>query len=347
MWESMKERMVRAVAPTRVDFAGGTLDLWPIHCVIGPCATVNMGVDLSAEVTISRSSSVHYEFESTDQGARKSGDWQQVTASKETILVSRFVRALWHPDWGPIRVQTRAKSPAGAGLGGSSALAIALAGALCRARSAFDDIPLMGERDMVALASNVEAGIIEIPTGIQDYWGAIRGGLNILRFPEVGPQVVTHRLEDVSPISSKLLLCFSGKSRASARNNWDIFRAVFEKNEHVLGCLRRIAGAAVDCANALESSDWQGFFAASQREWGERERLWPDIHTIETRALTAAAARGGAHFSRVCGAGGGGVMAIFVDEERRAAVARELKAAGGQVLDANPSAHGLVVEGEV
>ena len=45
--------------PVRVDFAGGTLDLWPIYAMMGGCVTVNAAVDLWIEIGLTRSGRGH------------------------------------------------------------------------------------------------------------------------------------------------------------------------------------------------------------------------------------------------------------------------------------------------
>ena len=338
---------IRAVAPTRVDFAGGTLDLWPIQRVLGvESATVNVGVTLNAETRVSLTGSAEFEFESADQAQKISGSWDDVVSYQPTRLIGSFARALWNPQWGGLRICTTAQSPAGAGLGGSSALAVTLVGALTRLASILGYKAAYSEDEMVNICSNTEAGIIQIPTGVQDYWGAMRGCVNVLTYPPEGVHVATFPTSEMTFLSERLVLCYSGKSRASARNNWDIFKAVFDKDKAVIHSLSDIAKSAQSCAEAAKNLDWESFVEASRREWMCREQLWPDIHSVETKSLAVAAEKAGATFSRVCGAGGGGVMAILVEPQHRDAVKAALGNAGGQVLEANISACGLhVTEG--
>ena len=67
--------------------------------------------------------------------------------------------------------------PAGAGLGGSSALAIACIGALNR---------LVGnryeERKFVTIAANVESTVIKVPAGFQDYYPPLFGSVSCVHF---------------------------------------------------------------------------------------------------------------------------------------------------------------------
>ena len=53
--------------PVRIDFAGGTLDLWPIYAMVGGCITVNAAVDLWVEIEVQRGGAGHH-LQSRDLG---------------------------------------------------------------------------------------------------------------------------------------------------------------------------------------------------------------------------------------------------------------------------------------
>ena len=334
---------VRAEAPTRIDLAGGTLDLWPIHHLLDYKATVNVGVTLAAEVTLTASSDGRYHFTSRDQGTAVSGSFAEACATGELPLLGLLLKALWKAELPPLTIETAAKSPAGAGLGGSSCLGITVAGALWKARQLVDRAPSLSEDLHVRLVQDVEARLIHAPTGVQDYWGAVRGQINILSFPPGGTVVETHRPARVAGLADELILCYSGRSRASAINNWEIFKRLFDGDRDLLAIFNDIGRVAEACGQAVRDGDLERTLVLSREEWQLRTSLWPAIETAETKRLDQAAKAAGARFSRVCGAGGGGVMAVFAAKDRRAAVIQALTAAGGQVLDATVAEHGLTV----
>src|SRR5262249_62054143 len=43
---------IEASAPARIDLAGGTLDLWPLHVLHPGSATINLAVDLRARCRV-------------------------------------------------------------------------------------------------------------------------------------------------------------------------------------------------------------------------------------------------------------------------------------------------------
>jgi D-glycero-alpha-D-manno-heptose-7-phosphate kinase len=320
-------------SPTRVDLCGGTLDLWPIHQVLPPSATVNVAVSLWAEVEIESSSQT--EFISTDQNLSKT--YRSLdTAIQDSnhlplvsLICAQVPEEFRHEN---IRIQTKALSPAGAGLGGSSCLAVTLLSAL----RDFFSLPPLEDHTLVQTCQDLEARLIHTPTGVQDYWGALRGGLNILQYPPGGVEVKT--LPIPSQLNQHMLLVHSGQSRASAINNWEVFKAVFNRDKKVIGYLSEIAD--ISLAASTQIDHLPSLLKLVEKEWQLRCQLWPDITTPQTRHVDALCLEAGCLFTRVCGAGGGGVLAVFFNQDSPEAMTTKLKAKGLQVLEAPLSTNG-------
>lgn len=335
---------VRALAPTRIDLAGGTLDIWPIPHLLDAKATVNVGVTLMACADVETTSGRDCVLQSEDQGETLAGSFKALTLSSRLPLLSLLLAAIWREDLPKIKLTTSAESPAGAGLGGSSCLGIAVAGALWRTRHLCDGSPLPTDQQLVQLVQDVEARVIRTPTGIQDYWGGLRGQINLLRYPFGSIDVETLSPDKLPALGEELILCFSGKSRASAINNWEIFKRLFDGDRDLLGTFNAIGRCAAQCAEAAQAGDYEQVLALSAEEWQLRTRLWPNIETPETQRIDQAARGAGARFTRVCGAGGGGVMAVFAPLGRRSAVISAMQAAGGSILPATVATAGLTLE---
>ncbi len=334
---------VRAKTPTRIDLAGGTLDLWPIHHILDHKATVNVGVTLDAEVEISESIDANFHFSSQDQGSVFSGNFAAACTSRELPLLGLLLKAFWREDLPRLTIVTSAKSPAGAGLGGSSCLGIAVGGALWKARQQAEGAPEISEDQLVRTVQDVEARLIAAPTGVQDYWGGLRGRVNILTFPFGRVDVETLPPSKLAGLTDELLLCYSGKSRASAINNWEIFKRLFDGDRELLAIFNDIGSAAEQVALAVREGDLGKALFLSQIEWDLRVKLWPNIETPETKRLDQAGRQAGARFTRVCGAGGGGVMAVFAPKAAREAVKKAMTAAGGAILAAEVATTGLTL----
>ena len=185
-------KTLTARCPTRIDLAGGTLDIWPLNMLVERALTVNVAIDLwaSAEVKeISPSDAVgsaagaaRVAIHSEDQGVEEV--WKSAASPpRETRLpllaaCVRYMceRGMGAPERG-FALTTRCMSPAGAGLGGSSALAVAVLGAL----QSFLARPAMPPDEMVLVARDLEAFVLGIPTGTQDHLAATYGGAAAIR----------------------------------------------------------------------------------------------------------------------------------------------------------------------
>jgi len=91
-------------------------------------------------------------------------DFDELRASKKFRLpIAGRLLQFFAPKEGAL-IETDSESPAGAGISGSSALMVATTAALAR----FTDRNLTLEQ-MRMIAQNIEAQIIAVPTGCQDY----------------------------------------------------------------------------------------------------------------------------------------------------------------------------------
>src|SRR5262249_20768146 len=117
-----------ASAPTRIDLAGGTIDIWPLYLFHDGAATLNAAISLRAHVAIEARSDGRLELRSIDAGRTVSAsDWSDLDGTGDLPLLALLAR---HYRLANATLTTRGESPAGAGIAGSSALTIALCGAL-------------------------------------------------------------------------------------------------------------------------------------------------------------------------------------------------------------------------
>ena len=330
-------------APTRVDLVGGTLDLWPIAQILpAKSTTVNIAIGMSAKIEITLSNSVRYTIESIDQKVKLTGDYDEIVVDKKLILFSLIIKTIWKKEYPPLNVTALAQSPAGAGLGGSSCLAVTFITALFQMQKELgilSEVPT--ENILVRTAQDIEAQIIHAPTGVQDYWGAVRGGLNIITFPAGGEHVETLASSFFEPLTHQAIVCYSGQSRSSAINNWEIFKRVFDRDEKLIATLTEMAKTSFKCAESIRKGDFSEALNYSKEEWLQRVRLWPGIQTDKTLELDLAGKASGSFFSRVCGAGGGGVMIFFAPVDKIACIKNALTKSGGTILECGFGVAGL------
>ncbi len=330
-------RQVTASAPSRIDLAGGTLDIWPISVLVPQAVTVNLAIELRARATITARAGGRVEIVSRDRRRRLTRrlPLRGQEARGPLALLLRLATA-FEPQQG-FRLICEALAPAGAGLGGSSTLAIASAAALARWKGE----RLAGER-LVRRVMNLEAGLLGVPTGNQDYLAAVYGGLAAYHHGPDGTW--REQLPVPRGLEGRLVLAFTGEPRHSGFSNWDMFRRFVDGERRTVTRMERIARISRELAGALREGDLD----AAARLVGEEGRLRYELApSVSTPALLAAdrAARGaGAAGVKVCGAGGGGCLVAVAREGRAAAVAQAIARTGAQLLPVRLAARGLRIE---
>jgi len=323
--------MVTARAWCRADLGGGTLDIWPLGLLHPGARTVNVALDLAVTVRLRRSGDSLYRVRQGETSV-EAATAAALLAQPEGALVGVVAEAL---DLPPIEVTLASDSPRGGGLGASSAMVVALIAA-----AEFEMGPELGRSPSSAaerahLARDLEARLMSLPTGLQDHYPALLGGVLDIEQRPGGERV--RRLDvDLERLGASLLVVYSGMSHFSAGNNWQVVRRRLDGEPEITTLFAGIAEAAAALPEALEAGDFARAGALMGREWSFRRRLADGISTPVLEALVAAAGASGAWGGKACGAGGGGCLAFLCPPERRADVAAALEAAGGRVLPARP-----------
>ena len=320
-------------APTRIDLAGGTLDIWPLYLFHDNAQTLNAAISLRAHCSIRGRRDGRVRLISEDTGADVEADgWQSLDGSGPLPLLARLVR-YFHV--GGVDLVTRSESPFGAGIAGSSALNVAVAGAL----AAWAEREIAAEA-LLAITMNVEAQVISVPTGAQDYRPAYYGGVSSVKLSVDGVRRVPLDI-DLGELQSRLVLAYTKASRNSGINNWDVMKRHIDGDPEVFERFSRIRDIAVDMREALAQSDWLEVGRQLRLEWDNRKRLAPGVTTPGIDRMIDAASAAGALGAKICGAGGGGCLFCFAEPGDVPAVRDALAASGAELLAFHLEAQGL------
>lgn len=327
---------ITARVPVRVDLAGGTLDLWPLYLFHPGSRTVNAAISLWAEVEVEETGDSSIEVFLTDADVHARFHSIRELAGDERMAL--LAKALEHFRLSGLRITTRTEAPRGSGLGGSSALAVALV----RALSILADNPVEND-DLIDLVRDLETRLLGIPAGVQDYYPAVYGGLAALHLDP--GKVVRHPLNyPLATLNSHMVIHYSGVAHFSGTNNWDMYKGRVDRNSRMVQGLEEISKVAIQMERALEAHDPRAAGEALAAEWEARKRLVDGITTPEVDAVVAIARGAGAWGAKVCGAGGGGCIVILAPAEKREAVIAALRDAPGQTLDVGAVPTGLTIE---
>lgn len=328
--------LIESSAPTRIDLAGGTLDIWPLYLFHEDAQTVNAAISLRAYCSIRPRNDTRIAIVSDDTGVRVEADhWSELRESHDLELLGRLLHYFQAEG---LELRTHSDSPFGAGIAGSSALNIAVCGALaewCDRR--------MPDELLLQVAQNVEAQVIDVPTGVQDYRPAYYGGISAVEMSVDGVRRVALPV-DPFELQRRLVLAYTNASRNSGINNWEMMKRHIDGDRDVQARFARIRDIAREMRPALERHDWAAVGRHVADEWENRKGLAPGVTTPAIDAMLAAARAAGAAGGKVCGAGGGGCLFCIGEPDAIPAIREALAGHGARVLDFRIETQGLSVE---
>jgi len=330
---------VSAKAPCRVDLSGGTLDIWPLYLFHPNAVTVNFAVNVFTSCKIAPREGNAITLRSVDQRI------DETYENLHTLLAARTHRhplAAWvvkyfRPEGGFV-VETNSEAPAGAGISGSSSLFISMVSAFNRYLSTRHNIEKVRE-----IAQNIEAQLIKVPTGCQDYYPAMYGGVSAIDLTVSG--LHRHALP-VAPheLNQRFVLAYTGKPRNSGINNWEVTKAHVDGNPQVLKNFQKIAAISHAMRSALTAGDWPETARLLREEWTHRRKNAPGITTELIDHLVEKTRKNGALAAKVCGAGGGGCVVFLCQPDARDKVIQLIEKEGAQVLPVKLAPQGVQVK---
>lgn len=328
-------RVIRAKAPLRVSFAGGGTDVPPFPHQEG-------GLVLSATINryaygaLAPRADSQIRLESVDFGMSLNyGLDEELIFDGRLDLAKAAIRKLGR---GGYDLFLHSNAPPGSGLGSSSAVMVTLIGLLTE----FHKQPLT-DYDIAELAFDVERKDLGIQGGLQDQYASTFGGFNFIEFeadrvivnPLRIPSDVIHELEH------NMLLCYTGKTRASDRIIEDQTNRWTRGDEAALAGLRAGKELATAMKNALLQRRLNDFGDLLGAAWEQKKKISPKITTGFIDTAYEEARSQGALGGKVTGAGGGGYMLFYCPFQRKHRVADALVALGGEVTEFEFTSNGL------
>jgi D-glycero-alpha-D-manno-heptose-7-phosphate kinase len=332
---------ITAKAPCRVDLAGGTLDIWPLYLFHKNPVTVNFAVERYATCTLETHPDRRIQLYSHDlKQTEVFESIEELRAAKRYKLpLAAYILRFFTPATG-LSLSTNSEAPAGAGISGSSALIIA-------ATSAFNKLCNTGYslEKLREISQNIEAQIICVPTGAQDYYPAMYGGINAI---ELGIAGIRRVAIDIAPeeLNQRVVLAYTGLPRNSGINNWEVNKAHIDGDKAVHRNFDQIAAIANGMRSALERQDWTEVSRLLREEWTNRKKNAPGITTPLIDTLISATRKAGSTGAKVCGAGGGGCVLFLVEPDAKERVAEVIQDEGATVLPVVVASRGVRVQTE-
>ncbi len=332
--------LIETSAPTRIDLAGGTIDIPPLYLFHEGALTVNFAISLRAYCRIETRKDNQIIINSIDRGEKLYLTVDRISDLKSESKLELLAKLIYFfkPQVG-FEMTVKSEVPAGAGLAGSSTLNIACIAALNQ---------LVGERyssdKFIPIAAAIECQVIKVPTGYQDYYSAQYGGVSAIHLRPDG--IMRESIStDTDALEKRFVLAYTGEPRNSGINNWDITKRHIDGDREIFMTFERIRDIAVEMRQALLKNDWGTVKEILRNSHAQIKKLTTNITTPQMEKIIDEAFSVGAEAVQVCGAGGGGCLAFLCEESTKTKVEDKLaQLEGVEVLTWKVSQDGLQIK---
>jgi D-glycero-alpha-D-manno-heptose-7-phosphate kinase len=318
-------KIVRSRAPFRISFAGGGTDIPPYCLEHGGqvmSSTINKYMYISMEITNKEKIKV-ISHDLDEIGEFEVGDYDldgKFDLVKATLQRMEFKHAC--------NIHIHSDLPARSGMGTSSALVVALIGAI----ACFQGNDLT-RNDIAKLACKIEREDIKEQGGYQDQYAAAFGGFNFITF---GKEVLVYPLKIephiIDEINYRLILYFTGKTRLSKEIQQQVLQN-YEKIDFQEG-MEALKISAEKIRDILVRGDPKGLDAFGKElhnAWISKQRLSEKISSPDIERLYMHALSHGAIGGKLLGAGGGGFVLLFSKSTERMNLEKNLRSLGGEI----------------
>jgi D-glycero-alpha-D-manno-heptose-7-phosphate kinase len=321
---------VRSRSPLRVSFGGGGTDVSPYLDERGGAvlsatidryayATVEPGDDLIRVESLDYDVSIAYAL---DEQFVYDG---QLDLAKAVIDHFRSEHGLKG-----VSVRLHNDAPPGSGLGSSSAICVALAGALAAHLGLELDPHALAE-----LAYRIERVDAGIQGGKQDQYATAFGGMNFIEFNRDETRVERLALAPATlyELQYALIFAYVGGQHFSSHIIERQIGNFARREASAVDAMDRIKQLAYEMRRVLEAGDVAAFGSLLHEGWQAKKRMADGISNPRIDAVYESARAAGALGGKVSGAGGGGFMFFVTDPARRFAVQDALREQGAELVN--------------
>jgi D-glycero-alpha-D-manno-heptose-7-phosphate kinase len=307
----------RAKAPTRVDLAGGTLDIWPLWNIIPGSITVNVAIQQYTTVTVD------------DKGKSDEGFPRFIAENIAEACGLKEIPA----------IKIKADYPTRMGLGGSSS-------ALITSLWCFEYFRKLPVKELIQACANLESRFLKTSTGMQDYYPPLLGGVHAIHFDYQGP-----RHEQLKPgkkisdiLKNGITLVRGRGQHASGNINWQVVKNAVDGDETTLSILRRYAAAGKKARESIIEDDANGLFNAINEDMQARMELGEMVVPNYFKDLYENIRKLSPFAGKICGAGGDSCLALFHKPQDAELLKSYLKSKGWEILPTSLSTTGVVLD---
>jgi D-glycero-alpha-D-manno-heptose-7-phosphate kinase len=320
--------MLIARAPVRLSFLGGGTDLPAYYERFGG-AVLSTSLNKYVYVIMNVSEESPLQITSSDYRTFYRHTPGEPLLWDGDLNLPRAVFQHFGVEYG-VSIFLASEVPPGTGLGSSSSVTVALVKAISTACG-----QKLSKAQVAQLACDIEIGKLGKPIGVQDQYASAFGGLNWIRFEStkvsveplpVAPDIMAH-------LERRLLLMFTGTAHDSAQILSHQRKASQELNKTVIDSLQAAHGLALRGRDYLMSGQVDRFGALLDEAWSYKKKFAPGVSNERIDHCYAIARNNGAIGGKIAGAGGGGFLILYCEDEALERVAMKLTDEGLRRMD--------------
>ncbi len=217
-------------------------------------------------------------------------------------------------DHGSLELTSMADIPAGTGLGSSGSFTTALLKALHTYKK-----HLVPNAEIAEQACEIEINRLKEPIGKQDQYIAATGGVTCFEFAPGGKvrawparisEETRYNLED------NLVMFFTGYSRSAGTILKDQNEKSKQDDASMLANLHQTKQIGLDSQQALESGDLRAFARLMDEHWQRKRARSTGMSNQKINEWYDLAKANGALGGKLIGAGGGGFLMFYAEEDK-------------------------------
>ncbi len=335
--------IIRSKAPLRLGLAGGGTDVSPFCDQYGGCI-LNATIDLFSYCTIIPTNDNKIVLHAMDREEYFETDSCKSIVTNNYLDLHKGVynRLVRDYDLNPLSFicKTYSDAPAGSGLGTSSTMVVTIIQAFVE----WLKLPL-GEYDIAHLAYEIEREDLGLAGGKQDQYSAAFGGFNFMEFFNeknviVNPLRIKERI--IQELEWSTILYYTGISRSSAKIIEDQTQSLKSENPLRLESMHKIKKDALIYKEALLKGDFKRLFEITKDAYEAKKNTSTSISNKYIDDIYETALNAGCYSGKISGAGGGGVLMLFVDPLKKVEAEKKLAKFEGHLMKFHFTKHGAM-----
>jgi len=320
--------MLIARAPVRVSFFGGGTDLPAYYSRYGGIV-LNTTIDKYVYVIMNVNEQSGLQITSSDYRTFYRHIQGEPLLWDGDLSLPRAVLQHFGVSTG-IHMFLASEVPPGTGLGSSSSVTVALVKAISTACGY-----RLSAQEIAEMACRIEIEKLNKPIGLQDQYASAFGGFNWMTFDADGVNVEPLDIsqDTISRLESNLLLMFTGAAHDSAVILAKQKKSSQEQDPRVIEALHGVKELALQARDYLVRGEVDRFGALLDEAWQRKKKFASGVSNERIDRCYQIARQNGAVGGKITGAGGGGFLMLYCEDDATSRVETALLQEGLRRMD--------------